>query len=191
MSLARRQTCAFLVIVFGSDNHKLVSASRDGTAHLWDLSSSTPTEPVKTLPKSSEGVTPVGISPNLRWLVVAGATGSNRTVQLFDLSSETFPAPVKTIPLTDSPTFGIVFSPDSRWFVTLPQGVSDFGLFEFRTARLWELSDVSSLAQPFAVLPGHKGAIYAATFTPDSQKLIAVGASFAKFNERRLSNSTH
>ncbi|MFB2974894.1 WD40 repeat domain-containing protein [Microseira sp. BLCC-F43] len=145
MSLARRQTCAFLVIVFGSDNHKLVSASRDGTAHLWDLSSSTPTEPVKTLPKSSEGVTPVGISPNLRWLVVAGATGSNRTVQLFDLSSETFPAPVKTIPLTDSPTFGIVFSPDSRWFVTLPQGVSDFGLFEFPTARLWELSDVSSL----------------------------------------------
>ncbi len=155
-----------------SPNSKWVAtASWDGTAKLWDLTSSNPSASAKIIKFDPVGrVVQVAFSPDGHWL----AAGSwNSQVKLQDMNN-----------LAKEPdllaghrgrVFGLEFSPDSQWLATSS---------EDQTIRLWNPTDPT--AAPI-VLRGHDSAVGSLAFSPDSRWLLS-GSSDARLWRVHTSN---
>lgn len=166
-----------LLVAFSPDNRWIISGHADGTVRLWDLKSDDPNRnPIvlqtdhKYQGYSAGDELRVEISPDNRWLIIAGSSSINAT--LWDMS---------TISSTSKPIADlgkiysrrIAFSPDGHWLVTYP-------LFTERTdssytARLWNLSAKSPADATFT-LQGHARQIDNVIFTPNNRWLVTTSA---------------
>jgi WD40 repeat protein len=141
---------------FSSDGMRVVTASSDETARVWDLTGPTPiatvlaghTGPVWSASFSSDGKR------------VATASGDS-TARVWDLTGPT--------PATElAGHYGVVsasFSSDDQRMVTASS--SD------NTARVWDLTGPSLVA---TVLAGHTGAVNSASFSPDGRRVVTASS---------------
>ncbi len=141
-------TGGVLAAAFSPDGGRVVTASDDGTARVWDLSGPRPAATV--LEGHTDWVRAAAFSPDGGRVVTASA---DRTARVWDLSG---PRPAATV--LEGHTDWVraaAFSPDGGRVVT----ASDDG-----TARVWDLSGPSPAA---TVLEGHAGGVRVAAFSPD------------------------
>ncbi len=142
---------------FSPDGRRVVTASWDHTARVWDLSGPRPTATV--LEGHTDRVLSAAFSPDGRRVVTAS---DDRTAQVWDLSG---PRPTATVLKghTDM-VLSAAFSPDGRRVVTAS---SD------RTARVWDLSGRRPTA---TVLEGHTDRVLSAAFSPDGRRLVTASS---------------
>ena len=117
-----RRACAVLTghdaaivdVAISPNNRWLATASKDGTARLWDLGAVDPAAASLKLPHERTGntVNTLAFSPDNRWL----ATGSANLIRLWDLLSRTPSAQPITVPVGPD-VRKVAFSPDSQWLV--------------------------------------------------------------------------
>ncbi|MGK7870557.1 nSTAND1 domain-containing NTPase [Falsiroseomonas sp. E2-1-a20] len=143
--------------VFSPDGQRLVTASADGTARLWDLRGERPQATV--LEGHREQVLHAAFSPDGQRLVTAS---EDRTARLWDLRGER--PQVTVLEGHRGPVVHAAFSPDGQRLVTASWD---------NTARLWDLRGERPRA---TVLEGHQGSVRHAAFSPDGQRLVT--ASF-------------
>ena len=129
---------------WGRNSKTLVTASRDGTARIWNVS-----EPgnVVVLAGHDGGVRAVAISPGGTRVVTASR---DNTVILWDAVSGDL---VARLGSHGGDVLHATFSPDGRRFVTTSRD---------RTARLWAADD----GREIAALQGHRGPVTFAAFDP-------------------------
>ncbi|WP_298380895.1 AAA family ATPase, partial [Azospirillum sp.] len=138
---------------FSPGGRRIVTASSDGTARVWDLSGDKPTATI--LEGHESIVSRASFSPDGRRIVTASW---DDTARVWDLSRD---KPTATIleghkgAVTEAS-----FSPDGRRIVTAS---SD------NTARVWDLSGDKPTA---TILEGHKGMVNAASFSPDGRRIV-------------------
>ena len=138
---------------FSSDGSKIMSASKTGTAKLWDLA--TGTESV-TLNGQMGDIT-VSFSLDGKRIVTGSENGTARVKNTDD---------GLTISTLEGHTGGIVataFSPDGVRIVT---GSRD------GTARVWD----ATTGDQIHVLKGHNNWVYAASFSPDGKRIVTGSA---------------
>jgi len=139
--------------VFSPDGQRLVTASADRTARLWQQVGSNWTSTVLT--GHTGGLNAAAFSPDGLRLVTAS---DDHTARLWDVGAS--PPTAQLLRGHDAPVVHIAFSPDGRYFVT----TSDDS-----TARLW----VARAAQPSSIaLRGHADVVNFAVFSPDSRYLL-------------------
>jgi WD40 repeat protein/transcriptional regulator with XRE-family HTH domain len=139
--------------MFSHDGRILATASADGAARLWDVTSH---QPIATL-DNHVPIYDAEFSPDDRILATAGKDG---TARLWDVTSH---QPITT--LTGSPgtpLYAATFSHHSGILATTDKD---------GTARLW---DVTSRRQ-IAPLTGNRGPIFGAEFSPDDRILATTG----------------
>jgi len=130
----RGHDSAIHAVAISRDGHWLVtaggdplSATRDNTARLWDLSASDPAAAPVVLRGHEGAIMAAAISPDGHWLV----TGSyDNTARLWDLRASDPPAAPVVLRGHEGAISAVAISPDGHWLVT---GSLD------TTARLWSL----------------------------------------------------
>ncbi|MFO0518854.1 MAG: AAA family ATPase, partial [bacterium] len=145
---------------FSPDGRRLVTASRDRTALLWDL---TGERPVATVLAGHTGwVNHAAFSPDGRRLVTAS---EDRTARLWDLTGE---RPVATILAGHTGSVEhAASSPDGQRLVTAGD----------HAARLWDLTGERPVA---TILEGHTDWVGQAAFSPDGRRLVTAGDRTAR-----------
>jgi WD40 repeat protein len=185
---------------FSTDRYRVVTASADGTARVWDLSGP---RPIPTVLEGHTGpVNAASFSADGNHVVTASADGSAR---VWDLSG---PRLIPTVLEGHSgPVNAASFSADGNHVVTAsadgsarvwdlsgprpiptvleghssPVNAASFGTDGRRvvtasrdtTARVWDLSGPYPAA---TVLEGHTGPVYAASFNTDGRRILTVSA---------------
>lgn len=159
LSTLSGHTGSVLMVVFSRDGKKVVSASFDKTAKVWDVS-----DPSKPVPDASfagheDLVFGAIFSPDTKTVLT---TSIDETARLWDVGEK------RLIALLRGHNDGVwhaAFSPDGQTIATTS--------FD-RTVRLWKVSGRSESG----ILEGHKRDVWFAAFSPN-EKLIAT-ASFDK-----------
>ncbi|MGK7875841.1 MAG: AAA-like domain-containing protein [Xenococcaceae cyanobacterium] len=133
-------------VSFSLDGQHVATASRDGTAKLWDLQGK---ELVQF--KGHKGaVYGVSFSPDGQWVATASKDGTARLWNLQGKELVQFKGHKGAV-------YGVSFSPDGQLLATA--SIDD-------TARLWNLE-----GKELVQFKGHKGAVYGVSFSPDEQLL--------------------
>ncbi|HEV7893284.1 MAG TPA: hypothetical protein VGP08_21890 [Pyrinomonadaceae bacterium] len=135
---------------FSPDGNKIVTASADGTARVWNASTG---ERVSLLRDPEGKVNSAAFGPKDDRLIV---TTSGRTARIWSIYP---PATLHVLAGHKGDVTGAQFSPDGRLVVTSSDD---------ETARVWE---VETGRQVFE-LKGHRGAITSATFSPNSNFVV-------------------
>jgi len=135
---------------FSPDGTRVVTASDDKTARVWDVATGVPVTP----PLKHQGqVYSAVFSHDGKRVVTASGDG---TAQVWDASTGT---PV-TPPLKhQDQVHAVVFSPDSTRVVTASDD---------QTARVWNASTGTPVAPPLK----HQGKVYDAAFSPDGKWVV-------------------
>ena len=135
---------------FSPDGQRVVTASFDKTARLWDaLSGKAIGEPMQ----HQDEVYSARFSPDGKRVVTASGDG---TARLWDaLSGKAIGEPMKHEKLV----WSAQFSPDGRRVVTAS--------FD-HTARLWDAATGKPIGQPMK----HEDVVYSAQFSPDGQRVV-------------------
>jgi WD40 repeat protein len=142
---------------FSPDGKRVVTASADNTARVWDLTGPTPVATV--LAGHAGAVNSASFSPDGKRVVTAS---DDKTARVWDLTRST---PVSSV--LAGHTDGVrsaSFSPDGRRVVTAS--------FD-NTARVWDLTGPAPVA---TVLAGHTNGIYSASFSPDGKRVVTASA---------------
>jgi WD40 repeat protein len=139
---------------FSPDGKRIVTASDDNTARLWDAGNG---HLLATLTGHAGAVNSAVFSPDGGRIVTASADG---TARLWDAGNG---HPLATLSGHAGAVNSAVFSPDGKWIVT----ASADG-----TARVWDAGD----GRPLFPLTGHKGAVNSAVFSPDSNRILTASA---------------
>jgi len=132
---------------FDPGGQKIVTASADGTARLWDIHGA----PLATLTGHTGAVLRAAFSPDGERVVTASV---DSTARLWAADGQ----PIAELLGHDGPVNDALFSPDGRLIVT----ASADG-----TARLWDVE-----GNCVAVLSGHTGAVNNSLFSPDGQLIL-------------------
>ena len=135
--------------VFSPDGRRLVTASADKTARVWDAATG---QPVGALLRHGGAVEAVAFSPDGRLV----ATGLADMARVWDARTG---EPVGAVLQHKGPVLFVAFSPDGRLVVT---GSSD------STARIWDLSTGEPSTPPLQ----HGSAVWEARFSPDGRQVI-------------------
>jgi hypothetical protein len=137
--------------VFSPDGKRIVTASWDKTARLWDATTG---KPVGSLTGHASGVSSAAFSPDGRRIVTAS---DDNTARLWDAT---------TGKLIGGPLEGhtnrvrsAVFSPDGKRIVTASWD---------KTARLWD----ATTGKPVGELTGHASGVSSAAFSPDGRRIV-------------------
>jgi len=182
---------------FSLDSKRIVTASDDGTARVWDASSGAS---IAVLRGHTQLVLAASFSPDGTRVVTAGADGSGR---VWDASSGRIIAVLGGS--TGSPVLTASFSPDSEHILTVsagsahiwdassgrnlgglgrrtgspvltasysPDGTRIVTTSDDGTAGLWD----AATARRLAVLRGHTGRVWAASFSPDGKRIVTASA---------------
>ncbi|MBR8834793.1 MAG: AAA-like domain-containing protein, partial [Stigonema ocellatum SAG 48.90 = DSM 106950] len=138
----RIQLTAVRSASFSPDGQRIVTASLDNTARVWDLSG----KQIAVLTGHQYGVISASFSPDGQRIVTASL---DKTARVWDLSGKQIAV------LTGHQGFVISasFSPDGQRIVTASDD---------KTARVWDLS-----GKQIAVLTGHQSCVYIGSISPD------------------------
>ena len=138
---------------FSPDGRRIVTASGDRTARLWDVETGKPIgEPLKG---HEDVVWSAAFSPDGRRIVTAS---EDDTARLWD--AETGKPIGEPLKGHEGQVRGAVFSPDGRRIVTASMD---------RTARLWDAETGKPIGEP---LKGHEDAVSSAAFSPDGRRIV-------------------
>ena len=141
-------------LAFSPDGARVATASRDGTARIWDAATGAPVIP--PLPHC-DAVLDVGFDPAGARVVTASADG---TVRIWDAATGAPAAP----PLLHAGKAHLAcFRDDGDAVLTACWD---------RTARVWDAATGAPLSPPLA----HFGKITSARFSPDGRRVVIAGA---------------
>ncbi|RKT09228.1 WD-40 repeat-containing protein [Streptomyces sp. 1114.5] len=145
-------------LAVNAERHLLVSAGRDHTVRLWDLSDSRQPRPVGLIDTHDAGL---ALSSDGRLLATVN-TGDS--VQLWDVSDPANPVAVATLANTHG---SLAFSPDGHALAAVDQDRSE----------LWNLTDPRQPVRAGAIPPG-TGQVQCVAFSSDGRLLaFAVNAA--------------
>jgi len=132
---------------FSADGQRIVTASGDNTARVWDLSG----KQLAALKGHQRSVTSASFSADGQRIVT---TSGDNTARVWDLSGKQLVA----LKGHQSSVTSASFSPDRQRIVTASWD---------NTARVWDLS-----GKQLAELKGHQDGVYSASFSPDGQRIV-------------------
>jgi WD40 repeat protein len=138
---------------FSPDGRRVVTASSDRSARLWDASSG---KQIAILAGHSDRLSSASFSPSGRR--IATREFADARVRLWDGESGNAIAVLKG---HDRMVYKAVFSPDNRTLITAS---------EDKTARLWD----ADTGNEISVLKGHTKSVIGAAFSPDGRRVVTV-----------------
>jgi eukaryotic-like serine/threonine-protein kinase len=138
---------------FSPDGRRIVTASKDHTARVWDAGTG---EAVTPPLRHGDIVWKAAFSPDGRRVVTASR---DRTARVWEASNgqPVTPALAHQFPVVDAS-----FSPDGRWVVTASLD---------GTARLWDAVTGRPTAPPLK----HASWLYSVSFSPDGRHVVTAG----------------
>ena len=143
-------TNAITSLAVTPNGQRLVTASGDGTARLWDLATG---QCLKVFKEDTDWVHAVAVTPDGQWLI----TGcSDKTARLWDLETG---RPLRVFAGHTGRVNAVAITPDGKRLVT---GSSD------KTARIWDMKTGHCMA----LLSGHIGSITTLAVTPDGRRVV-------------------
>jgi WD40 repeat protein len=142
-----------LDVAFSPDGHRLLSASEDGTARIWNTADG---KLEHTLSGHGEAVNSAAYSPDGRRVVTAGADGTVRVWHVGDGRSVIMHGHA-------GPVRSVAFNRDGDRVVSAGQD---------GTVRVWNASGGGTLV----VLHTHQGPASGANFSPDGQHVVSAGS---------------
>jgi WD40 repeat protein len=137
---------------FSPDGRRVVTASADGTAQVWDAATGDPVTPPL---KHNGAVNCAAFSPDGRRVVTASEDG---TARMWDAATGRLVATLKH----EGGVLSAVFSPDGKRVVTASGD---------KTARVWD----TGTGQEVATLK-HKAGVQYAEFSPDGGRVVTASA---------------
>jgi WD40 repeat protein/serine/threonine protein kinase len=137
-------------VEFSADGRRLVTASGDKTARVWDVSTGAPLSPPM---EHGDAVISASFSPDGLRVVTASF---DHTARIWDASTG---APLTPPMQHASNVWSAAFSPDGRRVVT----ASEDG-----TARIWD----AATGQPVALPLRHEAAVWLTAFSPDGHFVV-------------------
>ncbi len=138
---------------FSLDGSKIVTASEDKTARVWDVQGKL----LATISGHAGGVNSVNFSPDGSKIVTAS---EDKTARVWDVQGKL----LRTMSGHSGSVMSANFSPDGSKIVTAS---------EDRTMRLWDLN-----GNLLRTMSGHTDRVMSANFSPDGRKIVT--ASFDK-----------
>lgn len=142
---------AVRLAIFSPDGQRLVTASDDHTANLYDLQG----RRLTSFTGHEAQVTSVTFSPNGRLLATASADG---TAKLWNLSGRE----LTTLKGHDDSVLSVVFSPEGQYLATASVDGK---------AKVWDQN-----GREIVSLNGHQGIVRSVNFSPDGQYLITASS---------------
>ena len=133
--------------VFSPDGQRILTASLDNTARLWDASG----QPLATLSGHTALIWSAVFSPDGQRILTASL---DNTARLWDASAQ----PLATLTGHTAQVYSAVFSPDGQRILTASAD---------NMARLWDTT-----GQPLATLKGDMARVWSAVFSPDGQRIL-------------------
>ena len=139
---------------FSPDGRRIVTASDDNTARVWDSETG---EEIVLLKAHSGSVYSASFSPDGRRIVTASA---DNTARLWDAESGKEIAQLKA---HSGKVWTASFSPDGRRMAT-----ASFDA----TARVWDTES----GEEIVLLKAHSGSVYSVSFSPDGRRIVTASA---------------
>jgi WD40 repeat protein len=144
---------------FSPDGARVVTASLDGTARIWDAAAG---QTIGVLNGDEGGVLSAAFSPDGGRVVIASEHG---TARVWDASTGQTIAVLRG---HKNRVNGAAFSPDGARVVTGAGLGLGSVLSRDRLARVWD----AATGQTIAVLKGHEHGVSAARFSPDGKRVL-------------------
>ena len=145
--------------VFSPDGKKIVTASRDNTAKIWDADSG---KEIANLTGHQSYVTSAVFSPDGKKIVTAS---DDNTAKIWDADSG---KEIVNLTWHQDAVFSAVFSPDGKKIVTASGD---------NTAKIWDADS----GKEINTLTGHQSSVTSAVFSPNGKKIVtASGDNTAK-----------
>ena len=139
--------------VFSPDGERIVTASEDKTARVWDAERGT--QIGKPLKGHDDAVVSAAFSLDGKRIVTAS---KDRTARVWEAESgEPIGEPLKG---HDNAVVSAAFSPDGKRIVTASLD---------QTARVWDAESGKSIGEP---IKGHGNVVWSAAFSPDGQRIV-------------------
>jgi WD40 repeat protein len=141
---------------FSPDGQRVVTASVDETARVWDVSGATPAVPPEVLSGHTGEVTSASFSPDGKQVVTASW---DKTARVWDVSGAIPHAPPMVLSGHMGEVTSASFSPDGKQVVTTS---SD------KTARIWDLTRPDQKPRVLQSLDQ----VLSASFSPDGKYVV-------------------
>ncbi|MEL7357878.1 MAG: AAA-like domain-containing protein [Cyanobacteria bacterium J06560_6] len=140
---------------FSPDGQRVVTASIDGTARIWDVQTG---QPLVTLRGHKKGLLHVEFSPDGKRVVTASIDG---TARIWDIDTGEYISLIEHTSNSRSPAWirHAKFSPNGKLIVTV---------FNRKNIRVWD----AITGKVVFTLQGHDRTVEDASFSPDSQRIL-------------------
>jgi WD40 repeat protein len=148
-SLVGRSKAEITALAISPDGRRLLTASRDKTARLWDPESD---RELFTLIGHTDSLDSAQFSPDGRLFVTASW---DDTARLWEAATGRAISAMKH----NGPVYSAQFSPDAQRVVTASGD---------KTARVWEAATGRAIGEPMK----HDGPVYSARFSPNAQRVV-------------------